>query len=54
MLFFSGPMCEGNPQYPLLSNLSKNVEALTEFKVWPIQGITSSECYRVRAHLQHF
>ena len=44
---YSGSMCEGNPQYPFLHDLSKRIEAITKFKVWPVQDIASSECFEV-------
>ena len=44
---YSGAMCEGNPQYPFLHDLSKRIEAITKFKVWPVQDIASSECFEV-------
>ncbi|XP_053375921.1 prolyl 4-hydroxylase subunit alpha-2-like isoform X3 [Mercenaria mercenaria] len=41
----SGPMCEWNPHYPLMINLTRRLEQMTRYHMFPASDVTSSECY---------
>lgn len=41
----SGPMCEWSAPYPLMINVTDRLERMTRFHMYPVEDISSSECY---------
>ncbi|XP_060556997.1 prolyl 4-hydroxylase subunit alpha-1-like [Ruditapes philippinarum] len=41
----SGPMCEWNQNFPLIVNLTRRLEQMTRYHMYPVSDVSSSECY---------
>lgn len=41
----SGPLCEWDPKYPLITNITNRLERMTKFHMFPVGDVSSSECY---------